>query len=79
MKTNDVSREHVDSIFRVEEKAKQKSSMMYVLVSCLVYYSALKMKAASFSETSVDFQRTMLRYVPENMNIDNPHRGNLKS
>jgi hypothetical protein len=36
-----------------------------ILVSCLAYSSALKMEAASSSETSVDFQRTTWRYILE--------------
>jgi hypothetical protein len=34
-------------------------------VICLVYSSTLNMKAKSSSQTSVDFQRTAQRYVPE--------------
>jgi hypothetical protein len=36
-----------------------------MLVSCLVYSSTLKMEAICFSETSVDFQRAIWRYIPE--------------
>jgi hypothetical protein len=35
------------------------------LVSCLAYSSTLKMEATCSSETSVDFQRTTRRYIPE--------------
>jgi hypothetical protein len=35
------------------------------LVSCSVYSSTLKIEATSSSETSVDFQRTTWRYIPE--------------
>jgi hypothetical protein len=36
----------------------------FMLVSFLVYPSTLKMKAMCSSETSVDFQRTIGRYIP---------------
>jgi hypothetical protein len=36
-----------------------------LLVSCLTYSSTLKMEEICFSETSVDFQRTTRRYIPE--------------
>jgi hypothetical protein len=36
----------------------------FMLVSCSVYYT-LRMDAACSSETSVDFQQTARRYVPE--------------
>jgi hypothetical protein len=35
------------------------------LVSCLAYSSTLKVDATSSSETSVNFQRTTRRYIPE--------------
>jgi hypothetical protein len=37
-----------------------------VAVSCLAYSSTLKMDVTFSSETSVDFQRTTLSYIPEN-------------
>jgi hypothetical protein len=37
----------------------------FTLVSCSAYSSTLKMEAICSSETSVDFQRTTLRYIPE--------------
>jgi hypothetical protein len=36
-----------------------------MLVSCSAYYSALKMEPICSSETSIDFQRTSRRYIPE--------------
>jgi hypothetical protein len=38
-------------------------SHVFMLVSCLVYSSTLKVKATSSSETSVDFQRTTRRFI----------------
>jgi hypothetical protein len=37
--------------------------------SCLTYFSILKMEATFSSETSVDFQQTKRRYIPEYRNI----------
>jgi hypothetical protein len=37
----------------------------FTLVSCLAYFSTLKLEATCSSETSVDFQRTKGRYIPE--------------
>jgi hypothetical protein len=37
----------------------------FMLVSCLAYSSILKMEATCSPETSVDFQQTTLRYIPE--------------
>jgi hypothetical protein len=39
------------------------------LVSCLTYFSALKMQATCSSETSVNLQWTSLRYIPEDRNL----------
>jgi hypothetical protein len=40
-----------------------------MLVSCLAYSSALKMKAIYSSETSVDFQLTTRPYNPEDKTL----------
>jgi hypothetical protein len=39
------------------------------LVSCLTYSSTLKVGAIRSSETSVDFQRTIRRYIPEDRTL----------
>jgi hypothetical protein len=39
-------------------------------VSCLAYSSALNMQATCSSETSVDFQRTIRRYIPEDRQVE---------
>jgi hypothetical protein len=36
-----------------------------VLISSLTYSSAVKIEATRFSETSIDFQWTALRYIQE--------------
>jgi hypothetical protein len=51
--------EHVASIFRIEQ------APAFTLVSRSTYSSALKMEAACSSGTSVDFQQTTRRYIPE--------------
>jgi hypothetical protein len=42
-----------------------------MVVSCLDYFSTLKMEATCFSETSVDFQRTTGCYIPEDRTFKN--------
>jgi hypothetical protein len=39
------------------------------LVSCLAYSSSLKLEATCSSETSVDIQRTIRRYFPEDITL----------
>jgi hypothetical protein len=43
----------------------------FMLVSCLVYTSTLKMGTKYSSETSRDFQRTIRRYIPKDRNLQN--------
>jgi hypothetical protein len=50
-----------------------------MLVSCLTCSSMLKMKASCSSETSVDFRRTIWRYIPEGRTLHNRRCENLKS
>jgi hypothetical protein len=63
LKLTDVSEEHVAYIFRVEEHAKQETS---VKAGC------------KSSEISVDFQRTTRCYVPEETILHNHYCENLK-
>jgi hypothetical protein len=51
----------------------------FTLVSCSAYSSTLKMEAIWSSETSVDFQRTTQRYIPEHSTLHNRRCENLKS
>jgi hypothetical protein len=51
----------------------------FMLISCLAYFSTLKMEAACSSETPVDFQRTTWRYIPEDRTLHNHRCENLKS
>jgi hypothetical protein len=62
LKVNDVSEEHIASIFRT------MIATFFTLVYCLAYSSILKMKAAYSSETSVDFQ--WLQYIPEDSTLN---------
>jgi hypothetical protein len=49
----------------------------FTLVSCSAYSSTLKMEAMCSSETSVDFQRTTRRYIPEDSTLHNNRCENL--
>jgi hypothetical protein len=51
----------------------------FTLVSSLAYSSTLKMKAKCSSETSVDFQRTSRRYIPDDTTLHDLRCENLKS
>jgi hypothetical protein len=46
-------------------RAAYRDTSIFMIVSCLAYSSTLKMEARCSSETSVDFQRTTRRYIPE--------------
>jgi hypothetical protein len=48
-------------------------------VSGLDYSSILKIEETCSSETSVNLQRTMRRYIPEDINPHNHRSENLKS
>jgi hypothetical protein len=54
-------------------------STCFMLVSRLSYSSILKMVATCSSETSVDFQRTTQRYIPEDRTVHNHCCEKLKS
>jgi hypothetical protein len=67
----------------IGEEAKEETSMKQdflvaylILVSCLAYFSILKMEATCSSEKSVYFQRTTRRYIPEYITLQSsqiPH------
>jgi hypothetical protein len=48
-----------------QRESRWQAEPAFTLVSCSVYSSTLKMEAIYSSETSVDFQRTTLRYIRE--------------
>jgi hypothetical protein len=50
----------------------------FKLVSCSAYYSTLKMEEKFSSETSVKFQRTTRRYIPEESSLHSHRCENLK-
>jgi hypothetical protein len=50
-----------------------------MLVSCLVYSSTLKMDATGSSETSIDFHRSIRRYITEDRILRNHRCENLIS
>jgi hypothetical protein len=81
-KSTNVSEEHVASIFKIKEQAKQETSrsgQQAELVSCSSFSSTLKMEATCSFETSVDFQWTMHNHIPEGRTPHNCHCENLKS
>jgi hypothetical protein len=51
----------------------------FKLDPCSVYSSTLKMEAICSSETSVGFQRTTRRYIPEDNTLSNHRCESLKS
>jgi hypothetical protein len=55
------------------------SKQRFILVSCLVYSSTLKMEATCSCVTSVGFQRTTWRYIPEWIILHNRRCETLKS
>jgi hypothetical protein len=73
---------------RCFETTCRRLPLAFTLVSCLAYSSILKMESTYSSETSVDFQRTTRRYVPEDrtcsatmsfLYVPNIHLNNLFS
>jgi hypothetical protein len=72
LKVNRRSDEYIASISRVENKPSKIPGWKQV--------ASLKIEAMFFSETSVDFRRTMRRYIPEDNNTLHNHRcENLRS
>jgi hypothetical protein len=49
------------------------------LISSIIYTSTLKMEATYPSETSIDFQRTTLRYISEDRTLHNHRCEKFKS
>jgi hypothetical protein len=60
-------------------KTGGKQPPAFTLVSCSSYSSSLKMETICSSETSVDLQRTVQRYIPENSTHLKDWCHNLKS
>jgi hypothetical protein len=54
-------------------------AIFFTLYSCLIYCSTLKMEAICSSETSVDFQLTTRRYIPDDIALLDHCCENLKS
>jgi hypothetical protein len=51
----------------------------FTLVSCSTYSSILKMEAIFSSETSVGYEQTTQRYIPEDSTLYNHRYENLRS
>jgi hypothetical protein len=76
-KSTDVSKEHVTSIFRVQNNALLATSS--TPVSCMGWFSALKMQETHSSETSVVVQRNTKRYNPEDWTLHSNRCENLRT
>jgi hypothetical protein len=66
----------------LRKKGTNKQALLatcFTLASCLAYSSTLKIEATCSSETSVDFQWTTRRYIPENRTLQNRRCENLRS
>jgi hypothetical protein len=63
----------------VEKQAKQETSVKVGGKQSSAYSSTLKMDAICSSETSVDFQRTARRYIPDDSTFQDHSCENLKS
>jgi hypothetical protein len=61
------------------EGRNQVLATCFTMVFCLAYSSILKMDAVCSSETSVSFQRTTLRYIPEDRTFHNYRCENVNS
>jgi hypothetical protein len=47
------------------EAGGKQSHLAVILLSCLAYYSTLKVEATCSSKMSVDFQQAAQHYIPE--------------
>jgi hypothetical protein len=52
-----------------QHQTRSSASTCFIPVSCLAYYSTMKMRAICSSETSVDIQQTTLRYIPKDRTL----------
>jgi hypothetical protein len=75
MKVNQDFRE----MYRFHLQGRTLLSTCFTLVSCLAYFSTLKMEAKCSSETSVDFKRITRCCTPENKTPHNHRCENFKS
>jgi hypothetical protein len=50
-------------------KVNRRLPPAFTLFSCLAYFLSLKMEGTCYSETSVDFQRTKMGYIPEDITL----------
>jgi hypothetical protein len=51
------------------KKLHSSADAFFLLVTCLAYFFTLKMEAVRSSQTSVNFYRTTLRHIPEDLLI----------
>jgi hypothetical protein len=67
------------SISQARNQRESRWQAELCLISCLAYASNLKIEATCSSETSVDFERTTRRYIPEDKTLHNHRCENLVS
>jgi hypothetical protein len=60
-------------------QARNQLATCFILVSCLANFSTLNIEGTCSSETPDQFQRTALRYIPEDRTRHSHRRENLKS
>jgi hypothetical protein len=68
-----------DRLIRHTMPASPLRDTCLMLVSCLAYFSTVKVEATCSSETSVNFQHITCRYIPEDRTLRKYCYENLKS
>jgi hypothetical protein len=68
------------SLYHHSRRISRASLLLaFMLVSCLAYSLTLKVETIRSSETSIDFQRTERRYIPDDSTLYNHRCEYLKS
>jgi hypothetical protein len=62
---------HCRRISQARNQREAGGKLNFLIVPYLAYSSTLKMEATCSSETSTDFHRTTLRYIPEDRTLNN--------
>jgi hypothetical protein len=77
----DISGEHIPSILELKESRKEVASKdrrqasfvllaaCFLLVTCMAYFSTLRMEIERSPETMVKFNRTACRYIPDESSV----------
>jgi hypothetical protein len=62
-----------------QAKNQRELDTLFTLISCLSYFSTLKMEATFYPESWVRFQETTCRYILQDRTLHNHRSDNLKS